>query len=348
MRLRTNLTREDCTSVAIAVLSLVSAYLADQQQLWVDEKITVNLVTRWSPVELITVLPHHQPHLPTYYLFLDIVGFWAGSVASVVAFPVTVLATIQAGRELFTSRTRAQMAGYLVALSPFLATQAGWLRMYSLLTALLTVGVWQTLADNDRRAGACFLIGCLIHPFAIFPLGWYLGTVYRRRRSIPFDLRHVALGMGPLAALIVLKFLRGGPGFSGFSTGVTHGDLPSVLEIGILPVSALVGAHYTSGQALLAVLLTVAMLYPLPDTRILTYSVLPVAGVIGVSYLLHPVFQPKYFGFIAPAVALLLVHPRRSWVHRYVLGILTAGLLATMWVWRVYGFAVTRYYALLF
>lgn len=338
----------DIMAVLVAALAVASAFLADQSRLWVDEKITVNLVTKWSLWELVVLLPQHQPHLPTYYVFLEVVGFWLGHVVSIVAFPVTVVATIQAGRELHGSQLHATLAGYLVAFSPYLATQAGWLRMYSLLTAILTVGLWQTLAGHDRRAATCFLAACLLHPFAIFPLGWFLAVTYHRRHTIPVTPGRATLAVTPLVALVVVKFLRGGPGFSAFSTGVTHGATPGVLALALVPVTALVGAQYTAGQVVLALGLTVTAAVPRGDRRLLLYVLVPIVGVAGVTYLLHPVFQPKYFGYIAPAVALLIARERESWTHQYVVALLAGGLLVTMWFYRAFGYALTRYYRFLF
>jgi len=337
------------TPALLAVMALVSAAMASQQPLWVDEKITASLVAKWSYWELLTVLPQRQPHLPTYYLLVKLVGYQGAQLLSYLCFPLTALATVELASAAGHTRHRAQLAGYLVAVSPFLAIQASWLRMYAPLTLLLTLGLWWTISGQYRRALVPFVMGVLLHPFAILPFGWYGWQVYQSQETTQIvTTRRLMVASVPFWILLGVKYAKGGLGFSGYATGVTHGALPTWQHITLLPIASLVGGVWTRGMFLLGLLVLVLALYPRPDPRLISWILLPIVGVVAASYLLHPVFRVKYYGFIAPAVAVLLARERENWTVEYVLWLSVGTLYVSGWVFRAYGLVLTRYYRLLF
>lgn len=312
-------------------ISLILVQFADRGQHWVDEQITRELIHRWNVWELLTVLPLHQPHYPTFYLLPELAGWQATRFVSLLALPVTVAATARAARALDYPPRAAFLAAALVATSPYLAVQASWIRMYAPLTALLTVGFWLALASSYRRATVVMMAAAVLHPFGAFGPVWLALNLARRHRW------RSAAGIGVLGCLpagLFVALRTGGRAINTRTTGMGHGIEPSVVELALTPVSSVVGSPHLLVQVTAVAGLTLLLLFPRGDVRVWAWVLLPVVGISLASYLVHPVFRLKYFGFIAPAVAVLAADPQRGRYHRGLIGLYFAGLLVVSWVLR--------------
>lgn len=319
--------------------SFLAVAVADRNPLWVDEQITRELIQRWTVWELLTVLPAWQPHFPTWYLLPELAGWGAASLVSLVALPVTVYATIRAALAVYDRPDAAYIAGVLVATSPFLSVQAGWVRMYAPLTAVLTVGFWLGLDARYRQAAVAMLAASLMHVFGAFGAVWLALHAFRRGR------RRLAVGVGIagcLPAFLLLALNTTSEGVTAQSTGMGHGITPGLLEVVLTPVSSLLGSPHTSIQVVGVLVVTLLLLVPYSDRRVVSWILLPVVGIPLASMLVHPVFRLKYYGFVAPGVALLVAHPRRSRWHQAAVSAVIVGLLLLMWLQRQIPVLVTR------
>lgn len=327
-------------------MGVVSTFIAENERLWVDEVITVSIIQRMGYWKILTTVPINQPHLPTYYLFLETVGPWLGHIASIVALPVTAILTVWTGYELFEDRFRAHIAGVFVATSPFLARQATWLRMYSILIAIMTVGLYLGIKSEYRQSAIAFTVAAFVHPFALLGMGWLLLVSWLDTGRIKIKFRWLILSVIPTVTLVLVKLLFDGN--ESAPTDVTHGTVPGIIKTVLLPMTALLGSKYLFSQAVLAVVLFGLLLHPLPDKRLVLYIAVPIIGIIGATVIIHPVFRPKYFGMIAPAVALVAVQKRELPYQEWYIGMLFAVLYASMWLWTGSGSIVTRYYQFYF
>jgi len=326
-----SLSRENWEQVWLCLVSVAAARLADRQQYWIDEKITRELVHRWTAWELLTVLPQYQPHLPTWYLLPEYAGVGVTLLVSLAALPVTVYAAIRAAQTVYGDANAGFLAGSLTAVSPFLATQAGWLRMYAPVTAFLSLGLWLTLDDRYRAAAIPVVTACFLHPFAVFGAVWFAGVALRDRDTVA---GLATLTVGGLPTVLLVAINTSSTGLTQQSTGVGHGIAPSLLKIVLTPVSSLVGTPHYQFQIAAALAATLVLLWPLPDRRIAAWILLPVVGIPAASYLLHPVFRLKYFGFVAPAVAVLCANPQRSQQNKIILAGSIGLLLLLSWLFR--------------
>lgn len=124
---------------------------------WVDEIVSVTLVTSNTPYELLVSVPGNDPHPPFYYLLLSgwtaIFGTSepATRLLSALVGVATVVVLYAVGRRLFDREVGA-IAALLVAASPFHIWYSQEVRMYNLL-ALLTVlsFYWFGRIQAERR-----------------------------------------------------------------------------------------------------------------------------------------------------------------------------------------------------
>lgn len=319
--------------------SFAAAAVADRDRLWVDEEIAHELIQRWDVWELLTVLPVWQPHFPTYYLLPELLGWDATAFVSIVSFPITVYATIRAALTLYDTPDAAYVAGALVAMSPFLATQAGWVRMYAPLTAILTLGFCLGLESNYRQAAVCMLFASILHIFGVFGAVWLAIHAFHNRQH---GFGVAVGGFGALPASLLLAINTGQQGVTTQSTGMGHGIEPELLRIAVTPVASLLGGPHTFLQVLGVLVVTLLLLVPRVERQVATWILLPVIGVSVASHLVHPVFRLKYFGFVAPVIALLMANPERNRWHRRLIVVLAGILLSLSWIQRLIPVLVTR------
>lgn len=316
-----------------AAVSLLHAFSLDRGPRWIDEQITRELIQRWTAWELLTVLPLHQPHLPTYYFLPEFAGWHATVAVSLVSLPVTVLAGAAAARAHYQSDTAAVITAGLIAVSPYLAVQSTWIRMYAPLTALLTVGLWLGLDGQRWRATVVMLAAALLHPFAVFGGLWLSLLALKDQR---WRLGAVTAVLACLPSLALVAVTTGGREISTRTTGMGHGIEPGLLKLVLTPVASLTGSPHASYQVAGVLAVTALLVWPRPDWRLLAWIVLPGAG-LAVASMVHPVFRLKYYGFVAPAVAIVAANPRRTgWHRRSVLWVLV-GLMAVAVFFRFAG-----------
>ncbi|MFC4544128.1 glycosyltransferase family 39 protein [Halosolutus amylolyticus] len=128
-------------------IALVAASLRlfrlESESYWLDEVVSVTIVTSNAPIELLVSVPGNDPHPPLYYLLLSgwtaIFGTseLATRLLSALVGVATVVVCYGVGRRLFDREVGA-IAALLVAVSPFHVWYSQEVRMYNLL-ALLTV-----------------------------------------------------------------------------------------------------------------------------------------------------------------------------------------------------------------
>lgn len=330
----------DAGLVAVLLVGMVTPLLANRPGAWVDERVVLRLLEEWTAVELLTVLPFRQPHLPTWYLIPELAGPGAALLVSALSLPVTVYATFRLAGQ-FTGYRGQLAAATLVVLSPYLASQASWLRMYAPLTAAMTVGLWLAYERRYRASAAAMALGASLHAFGAFGPAWLgyrlvvTGAATRRRLGL------AGLGLLPPALLVAAHATP--TGFTVQSTGVGHAHVPSLLQVVMTPLGVLKGSMWTVWLEFLpALALLLVLVWWWPDRDLAVWVVAPLAAVSLASVVLHPVFTLKYFGFIAPAVAVgLVARAKPAWARSALLVLLTA-LYATGWLQWLAGVAIAR------
>ncbi|WP_276259268.1 glycosyltransferase family 39 protein [Haloglomus litoreum] len=312
------------------------------ESFWIDEAITATLIERSGPLELVTVVPREQPHLPPYYVLLDL---WAGVVgrgdaalrALSALFGVATLPFVYGvGRRLFDRRV-GLLALALTAGSRIQLYYAQEARMYAMLTALTVASYYCLLRRDEPRWAAGYVVtaagAAYVHPFG--GLGVLGGLAYlalaarldaRGRRSsewpgIAGDRRAPALVGLALVPLVVAAAREFAVGFE-----LTYLSRPGVDEVA-RSLLAFFGSWPTPGVgvavgALLALLavaaftrLAVAAMGRRPPTRgvgatllLACWAAVPVAVLVAASHLLTPVFWYRYALPAAPACYLLVAH----------------------------------------
>lgn len=334
-------------TLAILTLAVAVRILATENPVWGDEEITIRFVRALSWWGLLVELPTRQPHLPPYYLLLNIwertgLPIITARVLSVVAGSSVVVVVWLLGREWW-SESVGRDAAVLVALSPVAVLQSGWLRMYAIFTLLACLS-WLFLSRRrERAAGGRWWLPSAVVVIWIHPLGMfltaaqvaYLWTVEHR----PWRVTIVAAAAAaPVALLLVAKIL-GTYGYlpveaAGTASLVHLKAPPGVPEVIGLPGALLLGRLYTEWQLPALVLTTWVVALGLRRVssdhgveRLGWWLAGPVVGSLVASYALRPVWQLKYLAVVGPAVALLVAATVRDWPPRrryVVLGLVVA------------------------
>lgn len=318
----------ETSTAALLVLHEIAFFavgLADVESFWVDERIARDLITGHSTLELLTTLPTWPPHFPTWFAFASVVGIPAALFVSQLAHVATVYPTFRLGEAVASERAGLVAAAW-VALSPYLAAQAGWLRMYGVLTALLTWTLWWGYSRQWARAAVAAVAAALVHPFGVFGGLWLalVGGGRWRRRFL------LALAPAAVAGAYVLSQ----QGLSVGPTGVHHGIAPGALRIVLTPLSTVAGSPHSLVEAALLLVATALAAVGCRDRRLVLWVALPVVVVVGVSHGIAPVYRLKYFGYVAPAVAVLLAaQPQRR--LRAVVAACVGVALGLAWLWRL-------------
>jgi hypothetical protein len=309
------------------VAALLAWLLSSIRPLLGDEEIVLRLVERWSAIELITELPLYQPHFPAWYFLPEFASARATIAVSILAFATLPAATYRLACAITTPH-RSLLAAALVATSPVLAVHGGWLRPYALLWATMTWGLAWGMRGHYRRATAALLAGTVIHPFGVFGPVWLAGVqIVRGDATVRRLLPHTA-AMLPLPALLAVKSAKRVGDGPLEASGVSHATPPTLREMVLTPVAALVGAPQRVGYILIVGAITVGVVafYRHRDHwEIAFWIVPPIVAIAGASYLLHPVWGLKYFGMLAPPAACIAVSAPRS---RRALVAITAGVLS--------------------
>jgi len=217
-------------AVLVVVGAAVRLYGLGEESLWTDELITLEFVQQYSALELLVRIPLEQPHLPLYYVILDLWVSVAGTSAAALRFPSVVFSVLAipfvylVGRDLF-EETAGLVAALLFALTQFHVYHAQEVRMYSLVALLTVVSLWLFVrlfeASATRRTGVAYVLATvalvLTHPFAtlvVLAEGSYVVVRLLTGRSVPRTLTVggavVALAFVPVGAMAVARLGLGG------------------------------------------------------------------------------------------------------------------------------------------
>lgn len=332
----------------------------------IDEAITLQLVHKWTAIELLTRLPLVQPHFPTYYLLLD------GAVSLGPAIPVARFISVIAGvatvpvvyalGTVYDSRTTGTVTALFIALSPWHIELSQMIRMYALLgfvTALSWLFLELFLRDGGRwRWG--YLLSAMamtyVHYIGAVSLVAQLAVaVYRSHRTPSVSNRGFrvaiyagigaipALAWGGLRVLWAMGIAAPQVGPNAQSQPIITGEYPlTAAQFIRLPFKYLAGELVFNRLVFLSILLLVATLaiFYLETTSELTLETgLPLGAWIGLPFLagvvvsetVVPTLRPRYFVGAIPAIAIAIVICIRE-IDKAVLrrGLLVGLLLTTV------------------
>jgi len=303
---------------------------------WLDEAFVVS-VTRESWRGLLTTLRAADSHPPLYYLLIKAWTDVAGTGETALRFPsafasvATVALTYALARRV-AGTPAALLSAFLVAMSPFAIMAGQEARMYALL-GMLAVGstlALRTAVDEGGRLrwGVYALTAVLIaytHYLGLLVLIghglWIVGYERKHTGAWLVSMAVVAAAFAPWLPALVHQTLH-----APTSGWYRSGDLPMALAdlAGLLAFGgSLVGTAgyltwYTGG---LGPLETIVLLFPflvllwfggqalrarhssLPLVAL--PALVPIAVLFGIS-LVHPMFVPRWFSFVAPFYAMVV------------------------------------------
>lgn len=310
-----------------AIAVSIPRFAAVYQPVWHDEVITMRYLTEYGYWGLLIDLPLHQPHFPLYYLMIEL---WTQVTGlhpltarqfSVVAGFFVVFVTVQIGREWADIETGA-LAGSLLVISPTLVIQSGWLRMYALLT-LATALCWWAYArarmqDTWWRWVVVAGLTVHLHPYGLLLVATIVAVALYDSTPPAGPLLVLGVISAPLIGLLGLKLagtygLVDSVAMAGTASLIHLSSPPTLWHVAGLPGALLFGRLTTPTHLLFAVSVLVGIGAVMWRDRAHTgvrwatyWLVLPVLGVLGLSYTLQPIWQLKYLVIVAPPVALLL------------------------------------------
>lgn len=333
-------------AAVVVLAAALRLYGLTAESLWTDELITVDFISEMSPLELLVLLPFIQPHLPVYYVLLDL---WVG-VVGVSAFTLRLpaalfgIATVALCYHLGTTlydRNAGFVGAAFIAYSRFHVNHSQEARMYTLVT-LLTVAstLWFVHARRRRTWPAAMgyasstLLLVFTHPFAVFvPLGqaafllvdWAAGSRGSLADWLSFDretLRRapfrVALGAtwavaGPV--LLVLLWKLQDTRFW-YVPPATPRNVANTVAV-VLGFEGLHTLVIAGGLLLVFGLVGVAIAYDVrrptltegvlgPTSLLVACVAGPFLAVLTVSVVLTPMFWPRYVIAMLPPLVLLV------------------------------------------
>lgn len=325
----------------LAVLSWKTAAIADVDYLWIDERITRRIITEYDFVGIFVNVTANQPHYPTYYLLGNLLGFAGLRWLSIAAFAATAILTTFVARELYGGGNRVWVAGAIVALSPYLARQASWHRMYAVVTFGFTLVLYLVLTKRRLEAAIVAVLMTVLHPLGV------LSTVFVVIEALVSSNYAIAWGgaiasAGPVGWFYMSHTVGGK--ITQTATNLSHTTAPRLVEAAVLPAIALVGTALDPLRFALALTLLSLVLYPKPDWHLVVYIFVPVAFIFAFSILVYPIYRPKYIGFLGPAVAVLIVSPGRSQLHRWFVRYFLIANYALMWLPAMRGWQIARHF----
>ncbi|MGH2518944.1 MAG: glycosyltransferase family 39 protein [Chloroflexota bacterium] len=327
---------------------ILRAWRLDFQSFWQDEGFSVSL--SGSSVSYILQQSFTvEPNPPLYFLLLHFWRLPAGGTEYAIRFlsllpsVLTVPAMFLLGRRLWSARL-GLLAAALAAVSPFLVWLAQEARMYTWEALWLTLGAWCLL--RGLRAGrptywvlfASFnLLAVYSHLYAVFVVAaeaLLLAVTCRRA------WRRGALAIGVPLALFVPWFVSVSA-YSGESSTwrgfIGVWDMIRVLLLnaasqGHLPGSVGSGFSLLLGLAIILGVGVLVKARPWSGWLLASWLLLPVAAVYALSFK-EPLFSPRYFIVIMPALLLLAAAAVAALPGRVAL--LGLALLSAGSIWAV-------------
>ncbi|RNJ27183.1 hypothetical protein Nmn1133_11205 [Halosegnis longus] len=313
-------------ALVVALAAALRWFGLGRESLWIDEIITVRFLAAYAPLELLTAIPSQQPHLPTYYVGLDLWRGLVGSGPATLRVPAAVAGTLAVPvAYLLVRRLYGSSAGLLaaatLAVSRYHVADAREVRMY----AFVTLGVLASTylfarLDEGRRAAVAYLAVTLLalslHPLAVFlPLVHATFLVVERVASTPCSGWTAPRTWWPVALLALPVLAVGGFGLASFLDGarLTFVATPGAREVAVV-LGSFLGRWSWPWNALVGVGCGLLALFGLwrgrrePATRLLAcWLAVPLAGLLAVSYLATPVLFDRYAIVAAPALPFLVV-----------------------------------------
>ncbi|HUZ76334.1 MAG TPA: glycosyltransferase family 39 protein [Chloroflexota bacterium] len=302
------------------VAFILRAWRLDFQSFWQDEGFSVSLSgssVGYILQQSFTV----EPNPPLYFLLLHFWRLPAGSTEYAIRFlslipsVLAVPAMFLLGRQLWCERL-GLVAAALAAVSPFLVWLAQEARMYTWEALWLTLGAWFLLRGlrSGRSAywllfSSCNLLAVYSHLYAVFVVAAEALLLVALCRRV---WRPAALAIGAPIVLFVPWFVSVSA-YSGESSTwrgfIGVWDMVRVLLLNAASQGHLPG-RVDGGFSLLlglAVVLGFGVLVkarPRSGWLLASWLLLPVAAVYALSFK-EPLFSPRYFVVILPALLLL-------------------------------------------
>jgi hypothetical protein len=328
-----------------------------------DVEITLKFVRTLGFAELFVTIPRVQPHFPLYYLLLEAWGLVAplrSAVALSLGAAALLVPFVYFIARHWTDERGAAIATGLVLLSPLLQSQADWLRMYPLLALTVTASWWAAWRWIEGRgplwAWASLALAAVgLHPYGAVFVAAQTGWLALEQHRTYWRRRWVALVVPVLAVGTVLVSVLLGRVLDLTSRGTI--DVMHTIYLGataqrllVAPLATLTGpAHSWVGVVLLAGLFGVGAIH-LGRQRVwesregrllLVWIALPMVLLAGANAV-FPLFQLKYLGGMAPAVALVIGrHLPRSRASQLWLGSVVVFALGNL-VIGVFEFSVAQ------
>ncbi|WP_126662424.1 glycosyltransferase family 39 protein [Haloterrigena salifodinae] len=141
----------------VLIAAALRLFRLESESYWVDEVVSVTIVTSNTPSELLVSVPGNDPHPPLYYLILS--GWTAlfgtseltARLLSALVGVATVVVLYGVGRRLFDREVGA-IAAVLVAVSPFHVWYSQEVRMYNLLALLTAISFYWFVRIQAERS----------------------------------------------------------------------------------------------------------------------------------------------------------------------------------------------------
>ena len=341
-------------------------YRLDGQSIWVDEGISLHLVTSSLPEMLASLAG--EVHPPLYFLLLKVWVALAGASVfstrffSVLASILQVVAVYAVARR-WLGRSTARIAAFLVALSPLSVIYAQEIRGYALLPlaylALLAIAHEMTQKPGPHRRATWLLLGVVevvalyLHyidiSFVAYSGAWLLLTCLREKRWT--DLRRwlitqLLVGLASLPWLIAV-IVHWESAYADATADMYLTQLPPLgyvlAQVWVFHLTGLAGAMGRPAMRLLAglvfLLLLVLLLLRLRSpcsrrtgVRLAAHWIVPLSLALFI-WIVRSYSHPRYIALYGPGLALLVAYavhpsnPKSCYLSFAISTLLTASLV---------------------
>lgn len=327
-------------AVICALGGLLRIHTLGFDSFWLDETITMHFVLTMSYAELLTELPKVQPHLPLYYVLLKawiaLVGTEEQAVrllsATVSLLTIPVLYAI--GRRLYGFQVGA-VAALLFAINPFQIYFAQEARMYALLAFLTVLSYYCLLtmlqSPSTTTTGGYILTAVLLaytHVYGFFIIAaqllYYTGLLVHKYTDVRSYLSRwsgvvlpiTVASIPPIGVIAAKVFV---PHSYGSGAQVRHiATPPAWHDVTTTFVRFIVRIPHPPWTTVVLLGLFVGVFGSLfvPRKVLSTYKsvllwswlIVPIGIAISASYLVQPIYSPKYL--IGCSIALYLLFAR--------------------------------------
>ncbi|WP_231186720.1 glycosyltransferase family 39 protein [Haladaptatus sp. DYF46] len=327
-------------SLTVGLGGILRVHTIGFDSFWLDEAITMYFIHTMTFQELVTELPKAQPHLPLYYILLKawiaISGTEEGAVRMLsAAFSIASIPILYAlGKRLYGFQVGA-IAALMLTVSPFQIYYAQEARMYSLLAFLTVASYYCLLRYLDSRQNKemlLYIVSAILlaytHVFGLFiivsQILYYLWREWIGSEDWRSFIREtgkisvpVGIGAAPAVGMIAAKVFI--PNAYGSGSQVQHIPAPPNWHDIIsaythftvrhphppMSIAVQVGLLVGIGGALFV---PSYLLSRKKSVFLWIWLLVPTCLAIVLSYLIQPIFFPKYL--IGCSIALYLLFAR--------------------------------------